>query len=440
MVTLRHGPRREKQFYSHSAGHIATCGASLVLLKEFLRNFFETLSTLLPLCETKRYFHDETVGALVRARLPFTYMVIAEYKGRVAARTKTFSRKRVRHLLQSVLILLCVKLTFIHRKAVTQYSPATADVKVDTQVEQPKLASSNSIFLIGVFSTFDGHIERDRVRHSIFPEENPRICTLNELVAESRTLARRPASCQLAYTFVLGGNPRGQTFMSAGQGPLSMHATGNNELDLTILNIRENMNDGKTLTWFNYAASLLDFLSIDYVAKMDCDTYLNTDLFLDFIHRDLKYEPSGQRPRRIYGGILNEAISCGLLSGNKVCELLKSRVYMSGQFYFVSADLARYVSKYGSERFEQRVGVEDIDFGVWVQSHPQALHLIVMTGEVMWYHSLQTKSTHGWNALRDGKAIFRLPARHDNLIWLDDCLRRDRSSCLRRRRIFPFRW
>ena len=36
MVTLRHGPRREKQFYSHSVkGQIATCGTSLVLLKEF---------------------------------------------------------------------------------------------------------------------------------------------------------------------------------------------------------------------------------------------------------------------------------------------------------------------------------------------------------------------------------------------------------------------
>ena len=135
-------------------------------------------------------------------------------------------------------------------------------------------------------------MERDRVRNSIFAGKSPRICALNELIAESRTLAHRSASCQLAYTFVLGGNPRGQTFMRAGQGPLSMHTTVENELDLTILNIRENMNHGKTLTWFNYAASLLDFISIDYVAKMDCDPYLNTDLFIDFIHRDLKYEHS----------------------------------------------------------------------------------------------------------------------------------------------------
>ncbi len=42
------------------------------------------------------------------------------------------------------------------------------------------------------------------------------------------------------------------------------------------------MNEGKSQTWFKYAAQVLEAYDIDYVAKSDTDTLLFLDKMMDF--------------------------------------------------------------------------------------------------------------------------------------------------------------
>lgn len=275
------------------------------------------------------------------------------------------------------------------------------------------------IFLVGVFTTLQHVRERQRIRDGIFSPDDQRICSLQNFL-----MALTPQSCTVLYTFVIGGNPVGPTALTTRASSFLAKVEAS-EHDVTFLDIQENMEDGKTLTWFVYASSLLSQHKIDYVSKMDCDTYLNFDLFFNFIHRDLK--PAHGLRLKVYGGILNEALSCGVLVGNKVCRLLLSRVYMSGQFYFVSADLVEYVALYGSEHLDERVNIEDIDFSIWVQSHPEAVHLVSMAGEMMWFHSQETKTEEGWT--RAHKSMLTLPVRHKNLKMLDECLYHGYRTC-----------
>ena len=215
-------------------------------------------------------------------------------------------------------------------------------------------------------------------------------------------------TCRIVYTFVVGGNAAAppewtpSTPSSLSSSSLSSPQTDSNnngmdstngmtldpsnmlkhEHDITYLNIRENMNDGKTPTWFHYASSYIP--GVDYIGKADSDTLLNIPALLSFLDRD------GNHPRRdrVYGGHLQEYDACG--GAGPICEKLRGKVYMSGQFYWLSKDLAEYVSSSAvrSRRF-QRTNNEDLDLGLKVLSYPEPIHLMTCNGAQFWIHPLK---------------------------------------------------
>ena len=285
--------------------------------------------------------------------------------------------------------------------------------------------SNGPSFLVGVFSTSEEVAARARLRKDVF-DHGRRVCSLQNFI-------RSPFEahdCIVLYTFVLGGNSDGPSVLTKSRDPSSfLTRTGFlDEMDVTVLDIQENMQDGKTLTWFAYANTFVHQFGVEFVGKMDSDTYMNMDLFVDFVHRELVRSETERAHRKIYGGVLTDAIACGVLAGNEACKLLRGRVYMSGQFYFVSADMLEHVVKYGAANFEHRIGIEDMDFGVWVQSHPESIYLLVMTGELLWLHSPQTKLVSGW--IDSKNELLHLPKRHDNLKILDACLQHGKVTCL----------
>lgn len=115
------------------------------------------------------------------------------------------------------------------------------------------------------------------------------------------------------------------------------------ETDVTLLNIRENMNEGKTLTWFKYASSVLpETLNIDLIVKVDTDTVVYPHSFLDEFHDEMKKKQVQRPASGVYGG-LREVAATGF-SVNVI------PYYMQGGFYFLSRDLAQDVTSNSCQR------------------------------------------------------------------------------------------
>jgi hypothetical protein len=159
---------------------------------------------------------------------------------------------------------------------------------------------------------------------------NPhRICPLHNFTA----------GCQVAYIFFTGANPNGPTELLDPNSsfPITI-SPPKGEGDVVYLNIKENQMDGKMTTFFRYAS---EFRQFDYIAKVDDDTLLFPQNLLDYLYDEL---PS--KPYRVHGGLAMNASSCDPnIQEDHACPLpLVGDVYMSGEFTFMSRDLAAYIS------------------------------------------------------------------------------------------------
>lgn len=120
------------------------------------------------------------------------------------------------------------------------------------------------------------------------------------------------------------------------------------------------------------------------------------------IERDLPPAPYNQR---VYGG--KTAINP---------ELAKGGMYAEGQFYFMSSDLANYVSKTLSsaqrEVLSRQSPTEDIDIGSFIFSHPRPIRFVFMSHYRIWVH--QMKDLEGFEArYKNMKAKRRVKAKRD---------------------------
>jgi hypothetical protein len=226
-----------------------------------------------------------------------------------------------------------------------------------------------------------------------------RICSLNDL--QTGTL-ETPEDCQLVYTFVVGAanssnHSDAPTQLLDDSRPMLVDRTliPNSEDDVTYLNIRENMNEGKSLTWFKHASSnIAKELRFDFVSKVDTDTLLYPENILATIEQRLRYSHKTPRPNRVYGGV-------------KVGLIWRGYRYMQGGFYFLSTELASFItSKECSNRsqiiaedvtrFGQRT--EDAEIGLLVASYPGRIQwLDFQVPGLAWFHHQIMKGEQGFD-------------------------------------------
>jgi Galactosyltransferase len=193
--------------------------------------------------------------------------------------------------------------------------------------------------------------------------------------------------------------------------------------DITILNIKENMNEGKSQTWFKYASQIVEQYDFDYAIKADTDTYVVMDLFFDFANQHLPVRGS-----RIFAGFLNDAAYWLGTRPNpygndepSTQQFLSSRssmvhLYMLGQFYILSKDLAKWVSSktFVNEKWYQKI--EDYDMRMRVFDFPEQIHLVrIQPHQVFWVHPAKTRLR--WflfmnriSRRKNGTIIFKEPA------------------------------
>ncbi|WOL19729.1 beta-1,3-galactosyltransferase pvg3-like [Canna indica] len=117
--------------------------------------------------------------------------------------------------------------------------------------------------------------------------------------------------------------------------------------DIIILNCTENMDDGKTYTYFSSLPHLFDESTYDYVMKTDDDTYFRLDNLAESLRR---------LPREdVYYGFLTP------------CHNRRSPTrYMSGMGYVLSWDLVEWIERAETPR-KRQVGTEDVTTGSWLR-------------------------------------------------------------------------
>jgi hypothetical protein len=248
--------------------------------------------------------------------------------------------------------------------------------KSDTKT--PGKTRYSPTFLWGIPSVKD-EVERRKVVRETYlsyykeSDEPNRICSLADIQSHKIPLE----DCQIAYTFFLGGNPNGPTELVKPNAsfPMVMVDAPKDEDDVVYLNIKENMEDGKSQTWLKYASMVVQDFPFDYVAKADSDTLLFTPAFLQYAEEALPARPNNTRT---YGGYPHYKTSCDPnVNDTHSCPLpLVGDVYMAGALYWMSADLATFVTSNAVDRTSLTIRHEDVDIGNFVFSHPEKVKTV----------------------------------------------------------------
>lgn len=290
--------------------------------------------------------------------------------------------------------------------AMTIYSKATQpkyNLEGISQDRRPR-------FLFGIFSTLRHHdfSRRNVIRRTYLASDPHRICSIKEL-------PNKPY-CQIVYTFVVGANSSGVLdLVESSPSSLTVNITEHPVLDdygeevpleddVTYLNLQENMEYGKSPSWFLYANMLVDQFSIDFIAKVDSDTLVFPQRFLDEFATFLpmknhshvvnltKHDVASTSELRVYGGVPNDSIGCGGLR-RPHCAQMGGKTYMQGQLHFLSADLSRYITSIPQDlRRELFVPIEDLCTAKYVHSHPKpVLEAVVSPQQQLWEHGKHIK-------------------------------------------------
>jgi hypothetical protein len=205
---------------------------------------------------------------------------------------------------------------------------------------QKKVLPSKSRFLLGIFSVAESEkekIRRDTIRRtylSFYQNQTvQKICLLEHLLDNRR--GDDLSHCQIVYVFIAAGITDPMAPKMRMKEPLLVENTSN-ETDIVLLNIAENMNEGKTPTFFKYASTLLDddYLGIDYVIKTDSDTIVSPEAFLRQMEQ---FNITKTNSTAVYAGFPYNINSwffrqCGPQSP-----------FHAGMFYILSSDLVQYV-------------------------------------------------------------------------------------------------
>jgi hypothetical protein len=271
--------------------------------------------------------------------------------------------------------------------------------------------------LMGIFTMGNSYVDLEyrtlfrRLFRANHPFKNA-ICSLSNVTDD----------CEFIYSFVVGANPEASSQFINGSSDRDYIFVDRTatlidlpdafEGDFTKLNIRENMDLGKSPTWFSYASHLSDPLGIDYIGKLDTDTILKLDGILGFVRTHLP----AKTERRIIAGLFADSsnyqrwLPTGHYDSQR--QYLESKfgkyrihAYAQGQFYLFSArlvhDVIREELPYFPVNFEDQI----MSF-VCLKSSGPVEFLLMAKPHVPWIHGIKLNKRHNlymkvWEEERD---------------------------------------
>lgn len=282
-----------------------------------------------------------------------------------------------RQIVMSLSVLLLVTLTvaflrYSENSAApmsVQLQPSTvAKMTIDEQaLAVPETARKASpVLLYGVFSVLDQADGRRIIRETWM--DDPAVC--NNSTARSTSPA---ANCTMQVVFVIGR-------VSGDHERAAIEAENSTYGDIVELECAENMNDGKTYSWFSYATTRFSE-NVSLIGKGDMDTYIYADELSEAVRG---FWVTNQT--YLYGGVALDFFNCGEWD-----HCPKKWVYMSGQMYFLSVPLLRWiVDPENHEVRSQITGHEDLTTGRWVSMIKETVIRYCFYYEnVPWYHPMK---------------------------------------------------
>ena len=265
--------------------------------------------------------------------------------------------------------------------------------------------------LLGIFSYSKGGDRRNLIRETYLSTGDERFCSLDDFIEQqSKYDGPKLIPCQVIYTFVIGGGGKDRPTDHDDSKPLTVSTddNGNSEKDCTYLNIKENMEHGKSTTYMKFASSLAEEYDIDFIGKFDDDSLLGPNVFIDFMDENL---PPAPYNRRIYGGSVRTSRT-------------KNHFYAAGEFYFMSTDLAHWVGhEMGIDaRNKVMIYIEDLDMGSYIHSHPRPIKYINLFLGSPYFHPLKKESEfrEHWDLHMDRLSL-ELPKNGMKIPWICYC-------------------
>ena len=158
--------------------------------------------------------------------------------------------------------------------------PVATKLQMLTAIDKKLTIGADSTMLFGIFFTLS---EEESERRQMIRDKYLALSKVDERVCNIQRYRKNRFGCRLVYAFVVGSLEEGPTLHHNDSEPLVVEPADLKlygdivlEEDVAYLNIKENMEYGKSLTWFKYGASIVKELKIDYIGKIDSDAYLNT--------------------------------------------------------------------------------------------------------------------------------------------------------------------
>ena len=246
---------------------------------------------------------------------------------------------------------------------------------------------------------FKNHLNRTIVSDEEYNKKRDWICSLNDL---DRGLLSEPKKCRMAYAFVQGANPNGTSMLLTFNDtyPISLPPPKvetvsdlKDHSDTVFLNIQENGKFGKSPTWFRYAIDVLERHGLmedwDYIFKADTDNLLYTPWFFRYMDSRLPKK----KKQLVYGGQPLDYKKCGG-DNHDDCKDMIGPYFMQGGCYFLSTELARFISDETSfDHQAVKLPHEDMTTGNFVYSHPTPDKIKIIkikkTGDIIRKHPVK---------------------------------------------------
>lgn len=258
-------------------------------------------------------------------------------------------------------------------------------------------------FLLGIFSQREEKEKRSLMRRTVL--SNAMFCSFLHIqssgVASSLGL---DLECSVFYVFVLGKPTTSLQDIDCNPDPWvilnsSMEMAREGESDLLYLNIRENMNKGKSQTFFAFGAKVADLFGFSYIVKMDSDSYIHVNEMRSFMSNHLPVARNNDKNELlVYGGILMDYTLCGG-SIYQHCNLLyPAKIYMQGGLYFLSSSLTKFTTMKCAidPASAKQAEIEDMDMGLLTMSADN-LVLIPLNHRSFWSHPIKNETL--WKTL-----------------------------------------